>query len=87
MNIPPIIEVGGILISSDILTEEFCCDYEKCHGICCVEGDAGAPVTLDEVAAIEETLDDVARADGGSKGCCQRTKLADVALGVGVFLH
>ncbi len=59
MNIPPIIEVGGILISSDILTEEFCCDYEKCHGICCVEGDAGAPVTLDEVAAIEETLDDV----------------------------
>ena len=59
MNIPPVIEVGGILISSDILTEEFCCDYEKCHGICCVEGDAGAPVTLDEVAAIEETLDDV----------------------------
>ena len=52
-------EVGGILISSDIITECFCCDYEKCKGICCVEGDAGAPVTMDEIAAIEETLDTV----------------------------
>ena len=53
------LEVGGILISSDIITECFCCDYEKCKGICCVEGDAGAPVTMDEIAAIEETLDTV----------------------------
>ena len=58
-KIPPILEVGGVLISSEILTEKFCCDYEKCKGICCVEGDAGAPVTLDEIAAIEEVLDDV----------------------------
>jgi len=57
--IPPILEVGGVLISSEILTEQFCCDYEKCHGICCVEGDAGAPVTLDEIACIEESLDRV----------------------------
>lgn len=60
MNIiPPILEVGGILISSDILTERFCCDYEKCRGICCVEGDAGAPITLDEIADIEDSLDAV----------------------------
>ena len=59
MNIPPILEVGGILISSEIITECFCCDYEKCKGICCVEGDAGAPVTLDEIAAIEDCLDTV----------------------------
>ena len=58
-KIPPILEVGGVLISSEILTEKFCCDYEKCKGFCCVEGDAGAPVTLDEIAAIEEVLDDV----------------------------
>ena len=56
-ELPPIFEVGGVLISSDILTERFCCDYEKCKGICCVEGDAGAPVTLDEVAGIEDALD------------------------------
>ena len=57
--LPPILDVGGILISSDILTERFCCDYEKCKGICCVEGDAGAPVTLGEIAGIEDALDTV----------------------------
>ena len=58
-NIPPILEIGGILISSEIITEPFCCDYEKCKGICCVEGDAGAPVTMDEIAGIEGALDTV----------------------------
>ena len=56
-KIPPILEVGGILISSEILTEYFCCDYEKCKGVCCVEGSDGAPVTMDEIAGIEESLD------------------------------
>ena len=55
----PILQVGDVLLSPDILTERFCCDYEKCHGICCVEGDAGAPVTMEEIAAIEESLDTV----------------------------
>jgi hypothetical protein len=57
--LPPILEVGGILISSDILTERFCCDLEVCKGACCIEGDAGAPVTLDEVMEIENCVDDV----------------------------
>lgn len=55
----PIIDVDGVLLSPDILTECFCCDLEACKGICCVEGDAGAPVTLDEIAAIEDSLDSV----------------------------
>ena len=58
-QLPPILDVGGVLISSDLLTEYYCCDYEKCKGICCVEGDAGAPVTLDEIAGIEDALDTV----------------------------
>ena len=59
MKLPPIIQVGDVLLSSEILTEKFCCDLSVCKGECCVEGDAGAPVTLDEVAAIEECLDTV----------------------------
>ena len=59
MPIPPILQIGDVLISSDLLTEKFCCDYERCKGICCVEGDAGAPVTLDEIAGIEASLDTV----------------------------
>lgn len=57
--IAPIIEISGVLVSPDIFTERFCCDLDACKGICCVEGDAGAPVTLDETAAIEEALDNV----------------------------
>ena len=55
--IPPIIDVSGVLVSSDIITERFCCDLEQCNGACCVEGDAGAPVTLDEIGEIEDALD------------------------------
>lgn len=55
--IPSIIQVGNVLLSSDIFTEHFCCDYERCKGVCCIEGNAGAPVTLDEIGEIEECLD------------------------------
>ena len=58
-QLPPIIQVGDVLLSSDILTEKFCCDLSACKGQCCVEGDAGAPVTLDEIAEIEDCLDEV----------------------------
>ena len=58
-NLPPITQVGDVLLSSDILTEKFCCDLSACKGQCCVEGDAGAPVTLDEIAEIEDCLDEV----------------------------
>ena len=58
-KLPPIIQVGDVLLSSEILTEKFCCDLSVCKGECCVEGDAGAPVTLDEIAEIEECLDTV----------------------------
>ena len=59
MNLPPILQIGDILISSDILTEQFCCDLEVCKGMCCIEGDAGAPVTLDEIMEIENRVDEV----------------------------
>ncbi len=59
METPPIIQIDNVLISLDCLTEKFCCDLEKCNGQCCVEGDAGAPVTLDEIGGIEDSLDTV----------------------------
>ena len=52
-----IIQVGDVLVSPDIITEKFCCDLDKCKGECCVEGDAGAPLTMDEIAGIEDALD------------------------------
>ena len=42
----------------DIITEEFCCDLEACKGKCCIIGDAGALVTMDEVMELETVLDE-----------------------------
>ena len=55
----PLLQVGDVLLSPDIITERFCCDLASCKGACCVEGDAGAPVTLDEIGKIEDSLDTV----------------------------
>lgn len=48
-----------MLVSPDIITEQFCCDLDACKGECCIEGDAGAPVTMDEIGGIEDSLDTV----------------------------
>ena len=56
---PPIIQVGNVLVSPDVFTQKFCCALEVCHGACCIEGDAGAPVTIEEIASIEENVDAV----------------------------
>ena len=36
------------MVSLDVLEKEFCCDLEACRGCCCIEGDAGAPLTAEE---------------------------------------
>ena len=54
-----IIEIKDTLVSMDIITEEFCCDLEACKGKCCIIGDAGAPVSMDEVMELENVLDEV----------------------------
>ncbi len=59
MYLPPILQVGDVLLSSDILTECFCCDLDACKGICCVEGDSGAPLAPGETEHLEEALDTV----------------------------
>ena len=52
----PIIQIGNVLVSPELFTERFCCDLDVCKGACCIEGDAGAPVTPDEIAGIEDAL-------------------------------
>ena len=54
------IEIDDKIVSSDILRECFACDLGKCKGICCVEGDAGAPLELDEVDLLEEEYENYA---------------------------
>lgn len=51
--------IGDTLVSLDVLEKEFCCDLDKCRGCCCIEGDAGCPVTDEELKQIEQLLPDL----------------------------
>lgn len=57
MSLPPLIQVGDVILSPDILTEHFCCDLEACGGACCIEGESGAPLTPEEVGELEAVVD------------------------------
>jgi len=48
------IEVGGHLVSDELIKENFICNLTKCKGACCVEGDSGAPLEKDELAILDE---------------------------------
>lgn len=53
------IQIENKLISEDIFSEEFVCNLSKCKGICCVEGDAGAPLENAEAQILEDIYDKV----------------------------
>lgn len=47
-------QLGKTIISEEIIENDFVCNLKACKGICCVEGDAGAPVTKEEVEILRE---------------------------------
>ncbi len=42
------IAIDSVLLSDEIVEEQFVCDLNKCKGGCCVDGDCGAPLSKDE---------------------------------------
>lgn len=57
MKYGTIIQIDDCLVSEEILTEYFACDYGKCKGCCCIIGDSGAPLEECEIDAIEKNYD------------------------------
>lgn len=53
------LQIGNTLVSLDLIEKFFCCDLDKCHGECCIEGDAGAPVSNEELDKIKEILPEI----------------------------
>src|ERR1700727_1699120 len=53
------IAIDNILVSDEIISEQFVCDLNKCKGGCCVDGDAGAPLADEELKNINEVYDAV----------------------------
>lgn len=47
-------QLGKTIVSEDIIEKEFVCNLGACKGACCIEGEAGAPVTKEEVAILKE---------------------------------
>ena len=54
-----IIEIGDKLVSTELFEKEFVCNLSACKGACCVEGDDGAPLTMEEVNLIEDHIDEI----------------------------
>ncbi len=51
--------INEILISDQVVEEQFVCDLVKCKGGCCVDGDAGAPLENDELKEIKTAYNSV----------------------------
>jgi hypothetical protein len=53
------IAIDDVLLTDKVVSEQFVCDLTRCKGACCVDGDAGAPLDLEELKNIDEVYDAV----------------------------
>lgn len=53
------IAIDNILVSDEVVEEQFVCDLTKCKGGCCEDGDAGAPLEVDELTHLNDFYDEV----------------------------
>jgi Fe-S-cluster containining protein len=53
------IAIDDVLISGDIIDENFKCNLSACKGACCWEGDYGAPMEKEEADAIQDQLPNI----------------------------
>jgi len=45
-------QLGKTIVSEDLIEKEFVCNLGACKGECCIAGEAGAPVSEEEVAIL-----------------------------------
>ena len=53
------IVIDNILVSDEVVSEQFVCDLNKCKGGCCEDGDSGAPLTNDELEYLRDFIEDI----------------------------
>ena len=46
-------QLGKTIVSEDIIKKDFVCNLSACKGACCIDGDAGAPLELEETKILE----------------------------------
>lgn len=47
-------QLGKTIVSEDLIEKDFVCNLNACKGACCIEGEAGAPVTKEEVEILQD---------------------------------
>ena len=53
------IAIDKVLISDEIVEEQFVCDLDKCKGGCCEDGEAGAPLEKQELKLLNQYYETV----------------------------
>lgn len=53
------IAIENVLISDEITEKRFVCDLSKCKGGCCEEGDAGAPLSAEELDMVVDLYEKI----------------------------
>ena len=54
-----LVEIGNKIVSTDIFSEQFTCDLNKCKGACCVKGNGGAPLNEKELDKIQNNIEKI----------------------------
>ena len=54
-----LVEIGNKIVSTDVFSEQFTCDLNKCKGACCVKGNGGAPLNENEVDKIQNNIEKI----------------------------
>jgi len=54
-----LIVIDNILVSDDVVSEQFVCDLNKCKGGCCEDGDSGAPLAEEELEHLRNYVEDI----------------------------
>ena len=54
-----LIEIEDKVISTQIFEKKFVCDLSACKGQCCVSGDSGAPISVEEISILEDEIDEI----------------------------
>ena len=51
--------IEEILVSDDVVRQQFICNLDACKGACCWEGDYGAPLEAEELQTLEQIYESV----------------------------
>ena len=56
-----LLSIDNVLVERDVLLAFFSCDLHECRGMCCVEGELGAPLAAAEALQLQDLPEELLR--------------------------